>query len=423
MTTPTAPTPRRLFRQEAVDAQREKLLGEVSLARAVPLWVFTATFATIAAALVVYVFTGEIQRRERVEGFLAPDAGAARILAPEAGTLTELLAREGQEVEAGAPIARLSFERATASGATPSELVQREMRERVDSIDSEKTQTLRLAQQEVERARVRIDNLRKELAQADAEARLQNNRVAAARSELQRVQELNKSGFFSESKVTEVRNDLLDQQVKLQTMSRQRAALERDLANARAELPTIETKARQQIDQLTRARSELQQNIVQEEARRETLLRAPIAGTVTNIAAVRGQSLSAESQVAIVLPKGGGLQAQLLVPTRAIGFIQPGNEVVLRYEAFPFQRFGQFRGSVESISRTVFSAGEKIGQMTVREPVYRIDVRLERQTVAAGGQELALKPGMVASADILLEKRSIFEWVFEPVLEFRERLR
>jgi len=61
--------------------------------------------------------------------------------------------------------------------------------------------------------------------------------------------------------------------------------------------------------------------------------------------------------------------------------------------------------------------------MTVREPVYRIDVQLERQTVAAGGHEMALRPGMMVSADILLEKRTVFEWIFEPVLELRGRLR
>jgi membrane fusion protein len=77
---------------------------------------------------------------------------------------------------------------------------------------------------------------------------------------------------------------------------------------------------------------------------------------------------------------------------------------------------------VEAVSRTVWSPGEKVGPMTAREPVYRVDVKLESQTVRAGGQEMPLKPGMTLSADILLEKRTVFEWVFEPVLELRTRL-
>src|ERR1700741_761323 len=100
---------RKLFRQEAIDAQREKLLGEVSGAAPVPLWVFTALAGTTAVALIAFVFWGEYTRRERVDGFLTTDAGAARISAPEpGGIVVELLVKEGQEIERGAVIARLS---------------------------------------------------------------------------------------------------------------------------------------------------------------------------------------------------------------------------------------------------------------------------------------------------------------------------
>ncbi len=414
---------RRLFRQEAIDAQREKLLGEVSSARPVPLWVFTTLAVTFAAALAVFAFTGEYTRRERVEGFLSLDAGAARLLAPESGSIADLLVKEGDEVDVGTPIARLSLERSTVSGVTSIELVQRELKERLATLDSEIEQGRRLAEQQTQQFKVRIDNLRKELVQLDSEIRLQQTRVASAKQDLQRTLDLVKEKFVSDSALTVKRNELLDQESKLAALRRQRLGVERDLNNAVAELPTVETKTRQSVDQLMRQKSELQQGMVQEDAKRETLIRAPIAGVITNIAAARGESVAADALLATVLPRGSGLQAQLLVPTRAIGFIQPGNEVVLRYEAFPFQRFGQHRGTVASVGRTVWSPGDKLGPMTVREPVYRIDVTLERQTIAAGGQELALKPGMLVGADILLEKRTVFEWVFEPVLEFRERLR
>jgi membrane fusion protein len=413
---------RKLFRQEAIDAQREKLLGEVSTARPVPLWVFTAMAVGFAAALVSFSVWSEYTRRERVEGFLALDAGAARIIAPETGTIAELLVREGDEVVEGAPIARLATERGTASGVTSSELVQRELKERAARIDTEVAQARQLAEQEVDKLRRRSADLQKELVQLDGEIRLQATRVASARQELQRTLDLVKEKFVSDTAVTHKRNDLLDQEAKLQAIRRQRLAVERDLGAARAELPTVETRTKSQIEQLARQKSELQQNLVQEVARRENVIRAPIAGIVTNIAVARGDSLAAEAPIATVLPKGSGLQAQLLVPTRAVGFVQPGNEVVLRYEAFPFQRFGQYRGTVQAVSRTAWTPGERVGPMTVREPAYRVDVALERQTVSAGGQEIALRPGMLVNADILLERRTVLEWIFEPVLELKGRL-
>lgn len=417
------PAPRSLFRQEAIDAQREKLLGEVSLARPVPLWVFTLLAAAFAAALVAFSIWGEYARRERVDGFLALDAGAARILAPEPGIVVEILAGEGDEVAAGQPLIRLSLERGTASGVTSSELVQREIAERIAFLEREQQQVRLLGEQQTAALNRKVLDLQSELTQFAAELRAQETRAASARIEFQRAEDLYRDKFYSESKLIEFRNNVLDQQVKIETVKRQRASVERELAAAKTELPTVELKTAAQLDQLRRQVSELQQGRVEEIAKSENVIRAPMAGTFTNIAANRGETVAESAPLAVVVPQGSGLHAQLLVPSRAIGFVQPGQEVVMRFDAFPFQRFGQYRGKVERVSRTVWTPGEKVGPLVVREPVYRVDVMLDSQFVMAGGQKQPLRSGMMVNADILQEKRRVWEWVFEPVLMLRERLR
>lgn len=422
MNPPTSAPPKQLFRQQAIDAQREKLLGEVSLARPVPMWVFTVLALAFAAALVVFSIWGEYSRRERVDGFLALDTGAARILASEPGIVAEILAREGEEVQLGQPLIRLSFERGTASGGTSSELVQREISERIGGLDKEQAQVRLLGEQQADALRRKIADLERELAQFNAEQRAQETRLASARHEFQRAEELYKDKFYSESKLIEFRNGVLDQQVKVETLKRQRSSVERELSAARAELPSLVLKSQTHLEQIRRQVSELQQGSVQEEARRENVIRAPITGVLSNIAVARGETVAESAPLAMVVPRGSGLHAQLLVPTRAIGFVQPGQAVVLRYDAFPFQRFGQYRGEVERVSRTVWSPGERVGAMQVREPVYRVDVKLEAQYVMAGEQKLPLRSGMMVNADILQEKRSVWEWVFEPVLSLKGRL-
>lgn len=412
----------KLFRQEAIDAQREKLLGEVSLARPVPLWIFTAVALAFAVGLVSFSVWGEYARRERVEGFLALDAGAARLLAPESGLVAEILAKEGEDVQAGQPLIRLTFERGTSSGTTSGELVQREISDRMAGLEREQLQARQLGAQQTEILKRKIEDLQRELVQFDLEIKAQQSRLASSRNEFQRAEELFKDKFYSESKLIEFRNNVLDQQVKLEAAKRQRAGVERELSATRAELPTVEMKVTTQIDQLRRQMSELQQGSVQEEAKRENVIRSPLAGVLTNIAATRGEAVAADAPLAVVVPKGSGLHAQLLVPTRAIGFVQPGQEAVLRYDAFPFQRFGQYRGTVERVSRIVWSPGEKVGPVTVKEPVYRVDVKLEGQYVVSGTQKLALRPGMSVNADILQEKRKVWEWVFEPILSLKERM-
>src|SRR3954469_14240108 len=97
---------RQLFRQEAIDAQREKFLGEATIARPVPFWVFTALAAGVAILLTSAAVWGQYTRRERVEGYVALDTGAARVMTPDAGRVTDLLVKEGDEVIAGQEIAK-----------------------------------------------------------------------------------------------------------------------------------------------------------------------------------------------------------------------------------------------------------------------------------------------------------------------------
>jgi membrane fusion protein len=414
--------PRQLFRQEAIDAQREKFLGEAIIARPVPAWVFTLLAAGTAALLIAVALWGQYTRRERVEGYLALDTGAARVLFPDAGRITELAIREGDEVKAGDPMAKVTLDRSTGSGHSTNEAVAAEMQSRRSNLEKEQVQLRELGAGQVEQVKRRAKDLERELEQIDGEMKLQQVRIKSARDQVERYKGLaGEKQFVSEALVKQKVDEVTDQEIKLQSLGRQRSQIERDLAAARLDLPATEIKSHTAVEGVSRQISELQESLARVEAARETVIRAPISGVVTNIAVNRGESVAMDAPLATVLPKGSGLHVELLVPTRAIGFVKAGQNVVLRYEAFPYERFGQYYGSVRDVGRTVWSPGEKVGPLAVNEPVYRVDVKLARQDVTALGQAFALRPGMLVNADLLLEKRTIFEWVFEPVLKLKER--
>src|SRR5437868_12005939 len=129
--------PRQLFRQEAIDAQREKFLGDATIARPVPFWVFTALAAGVAVLVIAVALWGQYTRRERVEGYIALDSGAAKVLIPDSGRVTDLLIREGDEVKAGDEMARISLDRMTGAGASTSEAVAQEMQSRRAILEKE----------------------------------------------------------------------------------------------------------------------------------------------------------------------------------------------------------------------------------------------------------------------------------------------
>lgn len=412
----------KLFRQEAIDALREKFLGEATIARPMPFWVLTLLGLVAAGLIIAVAVWGQYTRRERVEGFLQLDVGAAKVSFTDSGRVAELLVKEGQQIKEGMPMARISIERAISAPAATGEAIASGLTQRRGSLEKEQGQMRELALQQLQQVRKKASDLQNEIAQVGTEIKLQTQRLTSAKAEALRWADLAKQKFASDVAARQKQDDATDQEIRVQALKRQKLTLERDLSAAKLEEPSVALRARAQEEQVNRQISELQQTMVIEEAKRETIIKAPITGIVTNITVSSGQSVAADSAFATILPAGSKLQVDLLVPTRAIGFVTKGKEVSLRYEAFPFERFGQYRGVIVDVSQTVWSAGDKVGPLTVREPAYRITAKLDKQSVEAMGQEIPLRSGMLVNADILLEKRSLLEWIFEPVLQLRGRL-
>jgi membrane fusion protein len=132
--------------------------------------------------------------------------------------------------------------------------------------------------------------------------------------------------------------------------------------------------------------------------------------------------------LAAIIPAGSQLEAELYVPSRSAGFLKPGMNVLLRYQGYPYQKFGQSRGTVREVSRTAMRPeelslpGATLPAGATAEPLYRVRVRLDRQTVAAYGVPQALKSGEILDASILLETRRLYEWVLEPLYTITGRV-
>ncbi len=215
--------PRQLFRQEAIDAQREKFLGEATIARPVPFWVFTVLAAGTAILLIAVALWGQYTRRERVEGYLALDTGAARVMFPDSGRVIDLMIKEGDEVKAGDPMATISLDRATGKGGSTNEVVAAEMVNRRAILEKEQTQWRDLGTQQVEQNRRRVKDLETELTQIDRELKLQDERIKSAKDQLTKYRGLaGEKQFVSDALLKSKQDEVTDQEIKQQGLIRQR---------------------------------------------------------------------------------------------------------------------------------------------------------------------------------------------------------
>ena len=412
-----------LFRREALEHRQRHWLGSIQLVRPLSLGVLTGFVVFAVLAIAAWLVFGEYTRKARISGYLAPDLGVVRLVAPQAAQVLQSHVVEGASVRAGDVLFVLSVAQATAGG-NAQRAIETSLATRERSLaGSAREVDLRLEARRGALAR-QIDSMRAEIAQLDTETELQNQRLTLAREAQARLESLRGENFISAAQLQTKAEELLGLRAQLTALARQRAAHLRDigvLESQRAELPLAARAQRAEID---RELAALAQQGAENDARSQLVVRAPQDGVVTGVLAQAGQSVTPASALASLLPADARLQAQLFAPSSAVGFLRSEQKVLLRYQAFPYQKFGHQSGRVTQVSRAPLQPAElaALRPGEAAEPMYRITVALDSQSVAAYGVAQPLVPGMQLDADVLLDRRRLIEWLFEPVLGIKGRV-
>lgn len=417
-----------LFRPEVMEARQAQWLGTIRIGRPLSFTVVTTAAVAMAGALIAFACWGEITRKTTVHGVLLPVGGLLHVSTQQAGVIAELLVAEGDAVVAGQPLARLRNDRITQAGDAAA-LTAQALQARRASLETERRLTEQNLRQRQDSIAQRLQSLQAEQRQAQGELETVRLRVQLARQSLERQQALSKEGFVAAAQVQARQEDLLDLQLRERNAERSLQALARDLQAARADKLATDTQAQTALTQLDRALATLDQEATENDSRNGLTLTAPQAGRVSALPITAGQMVQAGQTVASLVPTTAqgtpaALQAQLYAPSRAAGFAQPGQEVYLRFPAFPYQKFGMSRGEVVAVSRSPIApqdlpAGQGQALVTAaqaNEPLYRITVSLNAQAVNTYGRPTPLAAGMSVEADIRQEARRIWEWLLEPAL-------
>ncbi len=404
-----------LFRQEAVTHATRRLTGNVILASTVSMKVLTLLVVAIVLAGTVFAATATYARKETVSGWLTPPAGLIRLTASQGGVVERILVTEGQEVRAGQPVATLrlspalqagdAFSSLTVSLATQQGAARDRASARRDTLSAERAQ---LAQ--------RRAGLGEELAEARRRINLQRQRLVLANAEVTRAEAVAAQGFLPGRELEARRSAALQAEQMLSDITAQALNYQRQIGEVDSRLLAIPIDLRAAEAEASAAQAGLDQERTQTEAQSTYVVIATVAGRVGALPATPGQSVAAGATIAIVTPGTGPLEAELYAPSRAAGFVRAGQDVRLMYQAFPHQKFGAGEGRIISVSRTVLAPGEMSVQgLRIDEPVFRVRVRLDRDSVSAYGQDIPLQPGMLLTADVIIDRRSLMEWLLDPL--------
>ena len=411
------------FRAETEEARASAWLGRVVLVRPLSFTLLTTLAVILAACVATYFVVGDYTRKARVAGTLAPVDGVVRVVAQQPGRVEDLGVVEGLEVDAQDLLLSVVDARANEAVPHPARSLARGARARQHALAQQHAFIEAAMQAEQAGLRQRRSGIERELEQLDREIAQQEARAGLAGKSLARLRSLEGVGFVSPLALDREAENVAEQESRVLSMRRTRIAMQRESDAAAYEMSSALARAKAQLAGVELQRVSFDQERIERELQQRIDIIAPSPGTVATVLVEPGQAVSAGSLLATIIPAGAPLEAHLFAPSRAIGFVRAGQEVLLRYPAYPHQKFGAHRGRIVSISRNAMPPAD-LGFSPAdgsREPLYRIKVELDSQSIPAYGRPELLKAGMQVEADILLDRRRLIEWIFEPVLSLSGR--
>ena len=392
----------------------------------------------LLAALLGYILLGTVTNKARVFGIVVPAAGSVNISSPNAGTIARVLVVEGETVSAGQPVFELSTARHLDVGEMTA-LLDRQLANRKQALQEDLQRLGGVYDEKETSLRAKLANLASELAQASQETALIEQRIQLSRQSLEQYQVLQRSGYFSNQQVRQKQEELIDVETRLSALKRTKIQLEANVIAIKSELSTLKTAQATEKNSKDIALAVVEQEMLENRSRRSSLVISPHDGVVVGVNVQEGQAIVADQAVATLIPSSRSqnyLEVHLYVPSRAVGFLKRGQEVLLRVDAYPYQKFGLQHGTIADISTIPFSPNELQAMISnaltnsnvqaasgysPNEPMYRIKVQLNQQTIMAYGKPQPLRLGMTLQADIARDSRRVWEWLAEPLLAAASR--
>ena len=174
-----------------------------------------------------------------------------------------------------------------------------------------------------------------------------------------------------------------------------------------------QTYRRDLLEKLNETQETIQQithEIDKNRERQEALLiTSPVDGIVQELETfTEGGVVTTAQTLMVIVPENDQLDAQIMISNKDIGFITPGQKVVIKVEAFPYTRYGYLYGKVKFISSEVVEDKEK-------GMYFDGEITLTNSTLQVNGKKVILTSGMSITAEVITGYRRVIDFIISPL--------
>jgi hemolysin D len=382
-----------------------------------------------------WAYLGQIDEVGHARGQLVPKGSLYKVHPVESGKVTQLLVKEGQVVKAGQTLAELDSQLPSGEidrlrqtlASDQIQLSQIQMLIARSQLETQQRRESASADSQGQGAAIaqsttKADTARQVLTQLRADE-------AAQQARLEKLKALASQGAISQERLFEVEQALRDRQSSItksqgdleQSLS-EIAQLQAGLSQKQADGNRSHLEAQQQTQQLEIEATQLKAKIAETETLLTTakaklgqrFLVAPVTGTVSSL---NVQNVGEVVQPGQTIAEMAALKVPLVLraslPNQEAGFIRVGMAVQIKLDAYPYQDYGIVPGKVVSISPDAKSSDRS-------EPVYQVEIALDRTSIVFNHQTVQFKAGQVATAEIVIRRRRILDVLLEPIRQLQK---
>jgi len=385
----------------------------------VDLYVIIIIFVIVA--LILIVTFGEYSRKSHVEGFMVPDKGLIKINSKRGGIIIGSHFIEGQHVNLNDVIFEENVSVSTNDGEN-SELLIENLKLQKNNFEDELKKLSEIQRTDRNKLEELISSYMNQNIAIKKEIEAENEYINLGNKKIIRFTKMLKDNYVSQSDIEKISQDVALAKVDLAGYLRLYEVTKGNLIQQQTEKESINEKQSNQRKLIENNIKEIEVKIIDQLGMSVLTVRAPESGVITQVIGKNGQNITSGMTLATIIPDKSELEANIYVPSNSIGFIKAGDDILVGYEAFPYEKFGLQHGKITEVDKTAVSDQEMPFHIGNKEPVYLVKARLDKNTITAYGKEESITPGQKFEAYIILEKRKVWEWAIDPLLANKQTM-
>ncbi|ECZ4309314.1 HlyD family secretion protein [Salmonella enterica] len=375
---------------------------------------------------ITFVIMGSYTRRVNVSGEITTWPRPVNIYSSVQGFIVKQFVTEGQEIRKGEPVYQIDVSRSTSSGVV-SDNQRKDIENqivRIANIISRLEDSKKATLQTLEKQKMQYQEA---FERSTAIVRRAEEGIIIMKNNMNNYRTYQKKGLINKDQLTNQTALYYQQQNNLLSLSGQNEQNVLQITSLESQIKIQAADFDNRIYQMELQRYELQKELINTDVNGEVIIRALSDGKIDSLSVTVGQMVSAGDSLLQIIPDK--IKDHYLVvwaPNDAVPYINPGDRVNIRYEAFPAEKFGQFAATVLLVSKTPASSQEMLtyqgapkNNQNTSVPYYKIVVRPDLQEIRYDGKFLPIENGMKAQGTLFLEKRKIYQWMLSPFYDMK----